>query len=237
MSIGKRILIFSSVAIVVGIAAWITIAFNGLPWKEKAVAAKLENYLEEKYDQEFTLKESFFNFKDGRYGAWFYPTEDRELEFYAEEGFAEYTYVDIYPEVLWARQLKEAVQPIAKEVYPEIDKVDTGYVTYESLDIVKGPDIPPFDKSGAMLSVHFKAEGAFSVSDEQWKKVAALVKKVQGLSSAIDVSFNFIDKKEGIETFITCPPRSEAEIGSVQQAKKACWISRYDLETDMALDD
>ncbi|RST77339.1 hypothetical protein D4T97_002295 [Siminovitchia acidinfaciens] len=237
MKIGKRILIFSFVAIVVGIAAWITVAFNGLPWKEKAVAAKLENYLEEKYDQEFTLKESFYNFKDGSYGAWFYPTEDPKLEFYAEEGFAEYTYVDIYPEVLWARQLKEVVQPIAKEVYPEIEKVDTGYVTYESLDIVKGPDIPPFDKAGAMLSVRLEVEGAFSESDEQWSKVADLVEIVQGLSPAIDASFDFIDKKEGIETFITCPAKTEAEIGSVQQAKKSCSLSKYNMETDMALDD
>lgn len=229
------ILIFGVIVLV--LAAWVTIAFNGLPWKEKAVAGKLENYLEEKYDQKFIMKESFYNFKDGSYGAWFYPAQDELMEFYAEEGFGEHTYVENYPEELWARQLKEAVQPIAKNVYPEIEKVDTSYVTYESLDIVKGPEIPPFDQSSAMLSVRLEVKGPFSESDEQWEKVATMVEKVQGLSPAIDTSFNFMDKKEGIETFITCPSRTEAEIRSVQQAKKACWVSRYDLETSMSLDE
>lgn len=232
----KRILIISAVVIVIGIAAWIASGIYGLPWKEKAVAAKLENYLEKKYEQNFTLKESFYNFKDGSYGAWFYPASDPELEFYAEEGFAEYTYVDIYPEVLWARQLKEAVQPIAKEIFPDAS-VDTNYVTYESLDIVKGPEIPRFDETEAMLGVRLEIGQPFSESEEEWKRLTALVEKVQALSPAIDSAFNFTDKKEGIETFITCPPKSEGEIKSVQQAKKSCSLSKYDMETDMALDD
>ena len=232
----KRFLIISAVVIVIGIAAWIASGVYGLPWKEKAVAAKLENYLEKKYEQNFTLKESFYNFKDGSYGAWFYPASDPELEFYAEEGFAEYTYVDIYPEVLWARQLKDAVRPIAKEIYPGAS-VDTSYATYESLDIVKGPVIPRFDDTEAMLGARLEIGQPFSESEEEWKRLTALVEKVQALSPAIDSAFNFTDKKEGIETFITCPPKSEAEIKSVQQAKKSCSLSKYDMETDMALDD
>lgn len=236
MKVGKWILIVSFAVIVVSIAAWVVIAFYGLPWKEKAVAAKLEKYLEEKYEQDFTLKESFYNFKAGSYGGQFYPVSDPELEFYAEEGFAEYTYVDTYPEVLWARQLKEAVQPIAKEIYPAAS-IDTNYTTYESLDIVKGPKIPPFHEVNVMLGVHLEMEEAFLDSKEEWKQLVSLIEKVQGFSSAIDVSFNFADKEKNIETFITCPPKTEAEIKSVRQAKKFCSVSKYDMETDMALDE
>lgn len=236
MKIKKRMLIISVVVIVAGVAAWITSAFYGLPWKEKAIAAKLESYLEKRYEQDFTLKESFYNFKNGSYGAWFYPASDPELEFYAEEGFAEYTYVDIYPEVLWARQLKDAVQPIAKENYPGAS-VDTGYVTYESLDIVNGPDIPTFDKAKAMLGARFEITEPFLDSAEEWKPLTELVEKVQALSPMIDSTFNFVDKKEGIETFINCPPKTEAEIGSVPDAQKSCTVSRYDMETDTSLEE
>ncbi|MBD8006198.1 YfjL-like protein [Bacillus norwichensis] len=236
MKIGKKLLIVLPVVIVAGLAAWLISAFYGLPWKEKAVAGKLESYLEEKYEQDFILKESFYNFKDGSYGAWFYPEANPKLEFHAEEGFAEYTYVDNYPEILWARQLKEAVKPIAKDIYPAAS-VDTNYVTYESLDIVKGPEIPRFDETEAMLGVRIEIGIPFSENDEQWQRLANLVEKIQALSPTIDSLFDFINKKEGSETSIICPPKEEAEIKSVQQAKKSCSSDKYDLETDMTLDD
>lgn len=236
MKIGKKLLIVLPVVIVAGLTAWLISAFYGLPWKEKAVAGKLESYLEKKYEQDFILKESFYNFKDGSYGAWFYPEANPKLEFHAEEGFAEYTYVDNYPEILWARQLKEAVKPIAKDIYPAAS-VDTNYVTYESLDIVKGPEIPRFDETEAMLGVRIEIGIPFSENDEQWQRLANLVEKIQALSPTIDSSFDFINKKEGSETSIICPPKEEAEIKSVQQAKKSCSSDKYDLETDMTLDD
>lgn len=233
----KLLLIVSAMLVVASAAAWIASAFYGLPWKEKAVAAKLENYLEKRYEKDFTLKESFYNFKDGSYGGWFYPAGDPELEFHAEEGFAEYTYVDNYPEEVWARQLKEAVHPLTKGIFPKVSSVSTGYVTYESLDIVKGPEIPPFDQAGAMLSVRVEEKEAFNEKEEQWQKVAELVKAVQDLSTTTEVMFNFIDKKKGIETFMMCPPKTETEISTVQQAKKACSSSHYDLETSALVDD
>ncbi|GIN89429.1 hypothetical protein J22TS1_04800 [Siminovitchia terrae] len=236
MKIGKKLFIVLPVVIVAGLAAWLISAFYGLPWKEKAVAGKLESYLEEKYEQDFILKESFYNFKDGSYGAWFYPEANPKLEFHAVEGFGEYTYVDNYPEILWARQLKEAVKPIVKDIYSAAS-VDTNFVTYESLDIVKGPEIPRFDETEAMLGVHIEIGMSFSENDEQWQQLATLIEKIQALSPAIDSSFDFINKKEGIETFVTCPSKEEAQIKSVQQAKKSCSVSKYDMETDMTLDD
>lgn len=230
---GKRVLMVSAVVLVVGIAASVAGAFYGLPWKEKAAAAKLENYLEEKYEQDFTLKETFYNFKNGSYGGVFYPSGEPELAFYAEEGFAEYPYVDIYPEVLWASQLKETIEPVAKELFPENASVDTGYTTYESLDIVKGPDIPRFDQTEAMLTVQIKVKEGFPDSDQEWEKMAALVKEVQHLAPSIDTTFNYIDKKKGNETFLVCPPKRDAEINTVREAKKLCSMDIFDLESEV----
>lgn len=217
---------------IAAISGGVASAIYGFPWKKKAVAAELKSYLEEKYDQEFQQKETFYNFKDGHYGAIFYPAGDSELEFYAEEGFAEYPFVDIYPEVLWARQLKDAAELTAQKEYPEISSVDTNYVTYESLDIVKGPDIPSFDEAGAALGVHFELEKPFSNSDGQWKKRAALIHEIQELSPVIDVTFNYVDQAKEIETFIICPAKEEAAVESAEQAKRSCSVNRYELEED-----
>jgi len=228
----KVILIAAAVIIVAGISGGVASAFYGLPWKKKAVAADLKVYLEEKYHQEFVQKEAFYNFKDGSYGAVFYPAGDSGLEFYAEEGFAEYPYVDTYPEVLWARQLKETVEPIAEKAEPEIASIETSYVTYESLDIVKGPEIPKFDEAGAALGVRFKLEKAFSESDKDWEKRAALIHEIQELSPSIDVAFNYIDKSKEKETYVTCPPKEEAAIESAEQARKSCSANDYKLEKE-----
>lgn len=81
-----------------------------------------------------------------------------------------YRYVDLYPKDLWGSQLKETIEPVAKELLPKNALVDTSYATYESLDIVKGPDIPSFDQTGAYLTVHIEVKEGFSDSDQEWIK-------------------------------------------------------------------
>lgn len=217
-------------------AAWFTSSIYGLPWKKNAIAEKLKIHLEEKYNEEFERKDSFYNFKDGSYGGVFYPSNDSTLEFYAEEGFAEYKYVDTYPEVLWARQLEEDIKPLYQKIYPELQTVETHYVTYQSLDKVKGPNIPRYDEAKAELSAHFELEQSFSNSEEQWQPITELVQMIQSLSAETDVSFRFLELGKKTEVFILCPTKSEKEIKTIQHAKEACSVDRYDIETSMPVD-
>ncbi|KKB36273.1 hypothetical protein [Bacillus thermotolerans] len=75
-------------AILILFVLWAVTSFTGLPWKEKRVAGQLEAHLEEEYQQDFELKTSYFNFKDGRYGGVFYPKKIQEWSFTQMKGTA-----------------------------------------------------------------------------------------------------------------------------------------------------
>ncbi|MFK2827022.1 hypothetical protein QYG89_15320 [Bacillus sp. B190/17] len=227
----KRLVIFMSFMILVAVVLWVLSALFGLPWKEKAIADKVEKHLEKKYEKDFELKESYFSFKDGTYGGIFYPEEDPSMEFHAGEGYAEYKYVDMYPEVLWAHQLQEEIDPEVRKVFPNVKSVHVSYVSYQSLDKVKGPDIPRYDEADAALFPNIELEETFTNSKEQWSAMAGLIHSVQSRTAASEVSFNFIEKETNTEAFVLCPPKSTAVITNAQQAQKHCSMRRYDLET------
>lgn len=217
-------------------ALWLAAAFYGLPWKEKALAGKLEAHLEKKYEKDFVLKESYFNFKDGKYGGSFYPKDDPSLAFYADEGYGEYKYADDYPGVVWSRQLKEELEPEAKKAFPHMKTIQIDFVRSENVDMVKGPAIPHYSQADAELFVRVELEGDFSGSKEQWQAIAQFIRSAQSRSAVMEVSFNFVEKKSPTEALVMCPMKNTAVITNGEQAQKKCSIARFDAETTMLID-
>jgi hypothetical protein len=60
------------------IISFIHVEFNGLPWKKHRVSKKLQEYAEKKYNIETTIKEKYYNFRNGGYGVLLYETEKGE---------------------------------------------------------------------------------------------------------------------------------------------------------------
>lgn len=228
----KKRKVFLLIILMTGIAFIITVYlfFQGLPWKKVAVAKELEHYLDKKYEQEFILKEKYYNFKDGRYGGIFYLKNEPSLEFNADEGYSENKYEDTFPGVVWAEQLNEDIDAFYKDIYPEIHLFDTDYVIDTKIDMVKGPYIPRYDTVDALLSVSFTINKPFADSDKEWKQHASLLQELQRRSKEIDTSFNYIDDEKKIETFITCPTKTDGKINTVEDAKQKCDVNHFDLE-------
>lgn len=235
MKTKKKKWIVVAALIFIGIAAGITSIFYGLPWKERAVAKKLEKHLEEKYDQDFVLKRTSYNWKFSWYGGSFYPEGDPDLAFHAED-IGQNEYMDTYPEVVWNRQLQEKIKPFYQKVYPDVDTFETLY-TEQSADMVPGPDIPDFTEVDAMLSVIYHLKKPFKDETHEWEKIAALTEKGQKLSRNLDVVFRYTDKGADTEVNIICPTvEEEGEISDAEEAKEKCSVSRYELESGEPLD-
>ncbi|GGE59185.1 hypothetical protein [Priestia taiwanensis] len=68
--------IFLVVALIV--ICFVHAEFNGLPWKKQRVSKKLQKYAEKKYNIQTTIKEKYYNFRNGGYGVLLYETEKGE---------------------------------------------------------------------------------------------------------------------------------------------------------------
>jgi hypothetical protein len=90
------------------------VSFTGLPWKERAIANEIQEHFEEKYNIKASIKETFYNFKYGEYGAHFYlDGEEERLEFLAVKKKDRID--DTYGERLWSWQIKNDLGPILKK--------------------------------------------------------------------------------------------------------------------------
>ncbi|GGE59192.1 hypothetical protein [Priestia taiwanensis] len=150
--------------VAVGIIAFIGFlyfSFAGLPWKERAIGKEIQEHLDKKYNVKTNIKETFYNFKHGIYGAHIYiEGEEGNLEFYAEkvtDGIR-----DTYGERLWSWQMKNEMGPILKKHVPNLGS--------------HGADLQPttpYDGSG--IIPHYKDAGqAFFyriVLDKPWNEV------------------------------------------------------------------
>lgn len=219
-------------AILILFVLWAVTSFTGLPWKEKRVAGQLEAHLEEEYQQDFELKTSYFNFKDGRYGGVFYPKKNPRMEFHADEGHGSYKYIDGYPEVVWAQQLKEDIKLDIERSFPHLQLVHTAAVMHQSMDTVKGTAVPHYSETEALLYAGIETKGAFTGSSEQWEAITESVRTIQSKTAFTDIGFQFIETKRNAITHVSCPPKDTAAITTIQQAQAQCSSSGpYDLET------
>ncbi|MGM7636078.1 hypothetical protein [Bacillus sp. Hm123] len=220
--------------IVIGVGAFIYSELFGLPWKKAQIANELKQYLEEKYDEKFVLNQAYYNFKNGRYWGEFSPENDQSLEFYAEQGYADYKYVDAYPEEIWVREFQGEIEPIARRIFPDLDGVGTGYVT-ESIDIVKGPAVPTYRQVNASVSASVSFSRKFQGSEQEWQNILELVQEVQKRSNKADISFHYDEEKDPndeSEVFIPCMSKEGYPVNNIKDVKKACEVIRFETNVN-----
>ncbi|WP_338753714.1 hypothetical protein [Bacillus sp. FJAT-52991] len=226
----KKILVIS-VILLVCIGGFIYAYFEGLPWKKKQVARELQQYLEERYDESFVLKSTFFDVEERKYGATFSPTSDQSMAFNARKEGGEYTYIDDYPEGVWQREFQEDIEPAVRQHFPNLTDWYVGTAYGQSGKLVEGPHIPSYQEAGAFMWVEVSKAGIFNDSDQQWEQIYQLVHEAQKLTSTAEVSFSFDEKhgtKEEVEVYISCMPAEVIQVKSAQDAKNACEVTRFD---------
>ncbi|GGE59197.1 hypothetical protein [Priestia taiwanensis] len=105
------------------------IHFTGLPWREKAIGKELQEHLEQKYNIKTNIKETYYNFKYGTYGAHFYEEGKGERLLFRAEKIND-GIEDTYDEELWFWQLNKDVSPIVKKYISNLDSYRAISTTY-----------------------------------------------------------------------------------------------------------
>ncbi|WP_100403231.1 hypothetical protein [Bacillus sp. FJAT-42315] len=212
------------------IGSFVYAYFNGLPWKEKQVANELQQYLEERYDESFVLNSTFFDEEERVYGAIFSPAKDQSMAFNARKE-SEDAIMDDYPEGVWQREFQEDVEPAVRKNFPKLKDWYVGTAYGQSGELVEGPTIPTYQEAGAFMWVEVSKAGVFNDSEQQWEQIYQLVHEVHKLTSTAEVSFSFDEKKganEEAEVYISCMPAEVIPVKTVQDAKNACEVTRFD---------
>ncbi|WP_157796194.1 YfjL-like protein [Bacillus xiapuensis] len=227
----KRKVILAGLIILIFLSGFTYSYFKGTPWKKRQVAKELERYLEERYEQSFVLKSTFFNAEERQYGAVFSPKNDQSMAFNAREDGEKQTYSDDYPEGVWQREFQEDIESAVRKNFPNMTDWFVGTAYGQSAELVKGPAIPTYQEAGAYVWVDVMNTGEFYDSAWQWEKIFQLVKAAQQLTPVAEVSVSFDEKQdpnEEAEVYISCMPAEALQVKSVQHAKKACEVTRFE---------
>lgn len=154
----KKVLVFSGVLVVVVGFLYLYFSFSGLPWKKASTTKDLHRFVEEKYGIAVQVKEPFYNFKDGSYGAIFATTSEPIVEFSAVK-FHNGTMSDYYAESVWEKEATEEITPIMKQVFQQltVENYAVNPVYGMGAELVKGKDIPSYKEieTGIDLGIHF----------------------------------------------------------------------------------
>jgi hypothetical protein len=109
------------VVILIVIGGYFYVEFNGLPWKRYTVANELKEYIEKKYTIKTSIKDRYYNFKNGGYGVQLYETEKGENFSFTVVKVGE-TIEDYYPEHVWSWQINDDINPIVEKYMTNVDK-------------------------------------------------------------------------------------------------------------------
>ena len=148
--------IFAVLAICV--VGFFYVSFFGLPWKKVTVAKELEQYIEKKYAIDVDVKDRYYNFKDGSYGAIFVETT-QQIDFTVEK-ISNDDILDYYAEAVWVEQVTVDTAPIIEKSFPSFTVkepyISPVYGIGNDLTVTK--DIPNYRDVNTMVSLILRFE-------------------------------------------------------------------------------
>lgn len=218
----KKAWVFYVVFLLV-IVAYFYVGIQGFPWKRMSVAKELKHYLEQRYDEPFEKESTYYNFKDGSYGAYFHPRANEQISFSASEGWGEHPYVDLYVESTLEFQLKEDLTPTIERTFGEYEDLRVSTISYEGMRLVEKSPIPSYKEIELAIFVRVAVNAPFHNTDAEWQQVVDLLHEVQSLSPFIEVGIEF-ETGNSNSPFILCPAANVTKIDSVEEAKHACQL-------------
>ncbi|MCP8616146.1 hypothetical protein [Salirhabdus salicampi] len=113
----KKILVFA--VVLFSIMGFIFYFFYGTPWDMIAYKSKFETYLEDKYNQDFVIKEISYDFlHGGTYHAYAFSKNYPEVTFHIGQNPKLNEIDDAYHYEMWRYQAKNEISPIIEDIFP-----------------------------------------------------------------------------------------------------------------------
>ena len=211
-------------AAIIAICLYIFISSFGNPIKKYTVSQELLNKLEEKYDEQFTLVESSYNWKGGIYGGVYQPEKNNKIQFTAEK-YRTGNLSDYYPEEIWLYEIEEELIPKAKEIFFDYDQVEASTVWGIGSDEVKEGSIPSYKdiSNGDALQIIIRTKLAYTEVDKEEveQKIFTLVQFLKKKSSTVGLMVSFDTPKETKEDgFYNIAGQDIGDISNVSDINK-----------------
>ena len=195
----KKIVWGSFLVTILVICLFIWISVFGNPIKKYSVSREIVIKLEEKYDEKFTLVESFYEWKSGTYGGVYTSEKNKNVQFTAEK-YQTGNFSDYYPEEIWLYEIEKELIPKAKEIFFDYDQVEASTVWGIGRDEVKGGKIPNYKEisTGDALQISIRANVAYSDvnKEEVEQKIFTLVQFLKEKSNTVGLFVAFSSPDE-----------------------------------------
>ncbi|WHZ05441.1 hypothetical protein QNH48_12775 [Neobacillus sp. YX16] len=121
--------------------------FYGTPWGKEQQEGNMQNYITEKYQNEFVLTKMNYNFLSETYQGYAYLKDHSNLLFIIEQDADSLRgYSDNYPKVLWDSELATNLKTQIKELFPDLDEGMFKAQQIKDKGEILGPNIPTYEE-------------------------------------------------------------------------------------------
>ncbi|TDL74378.1 hypothetical protein E2R56_09360 [Rhodococcus qingshengii] len=121
--------------------------FYGTPWGKEQQEGNMQNYITEKYQNEFVLTKMNYNFLSETYQGYAYFKDHSNLLFIIEQDAdSPRGYSDNYPKVLWDSELATNLKTQIKELFPDLDEGMFKAQQIKDKGEILGPNIPTYEE-------------------------------------------------------------------------------------------
>jgi hypothetical protein len=121
--------------------------FYGTPWGKEQQEGNMQNYITEKYQNEFVLTKMNYNFLSESYQGYAYLKDHSNLLFIIEQDAdSPRGYSDNYPKVLWDSELATNLKTQIKELFPDLDEGMFKAQQIKDKGEIFGPNIPTYEE-------------------------------------------------------------------------------------------
>lgn len=216
MKLKKLILLTVSLLFLV-FAVIVYILFNGTPWGKMKHEANMQSYLDNKYQTEFVIKRTTYNYLSETYQAYAYPKGHSDVEFMVQEDMeSKAGYADSYPEAIWESELSNEIKAKIRELFPKLNED-----AFQAMRIVDrgesyGRGIPTYEHVPAShldTSISIKIIGSWEQMDQshEIEKMKELILYLKSIHFPVLVEVWYI----------------EDHIYNINEDTKAFFISEY----------
>jgi len=223
----KKIVWGSFLVALIAICLYIFISFFGNPIKKYTVSRELLTKLEEKYDEQFTLVKSYYEWKTGTYGGVYQPEKNQNIQFSAVK-YQSGSYSDYYPEETWLYEMENELIPKAKEIFFDYDQVKASTVWGIGNDEVKEGRIPNYKdiSNGDALQIIIRGKVAYTDVNKQdvEQRIFTLVQFLKEKSNTVGIMVAFDNPEETAtnneDGFYNITGQNTRDINNVSDIKK-----------------
>jgi hypothetical protein len=126
--------------------------FYGTPWGKQKHETNMQSYITEKYQNEFVVTKTSYNFLSETYQGYAHPKEHPNLLFIIEQDLdAPLGYSDNYPKVMWDNELAANLKTQIKELFPNLNEGMFKALQIKDKGEFFGPNIPTYQEANISI--------------------------------------------------------------------------------------